>query len=86
MKHSAKVEKYSGTLRELARDIVNMRYDSFAEFYKYISEELLIDAKHDENLGHKKVSAKLKTISEKNSKLEKEILSLWEICERYMMK
>jgi hypothetical protein len=84
MKHPIKVEKYSGTLRELARDILNMRYDSLAELYRYLSEELLIDAKHDENLGHKKVSELLKKLAEDNVNSKEDADFLWEICEPYM--
>lgn len=84
MKHSKNVEKYPGTLRELARDIVNMRYDSFAELYKYISEELLTDSGHDKTLGHEDVSRLLKKIAEDNSINKEDAESLWKICKKYM--
>jgi hypothetical protein len=84
MKHPTKVEKYSGTNRELARDIINMRYDSLAEFFEYLSEELLMDAKNDESLGHKDVTNKLKKLAEDNSKSKEDALSLWKICEKHM--
>jgi hypothetical protein len=84
MKHTKKVEKYSGTLKELARDILNMRYDSLAELYKYLSEGLSADAEHDKILGHKQVSRLLKKLSENNLKSEEYARTLWKICKPYM--
>lgn len=37
IKHSKNVEKYNGSLKELAKDIGNMTYDSLALFLKRIS-------------------------------------------------
>ena len=92
MKHSENIERYQGTLKELARDIVNMRYDSVAKFYEYLAGELKEDSQKDSQRQSLKdssqkrtqLSKKLEEVAEDNLEIQKKMLSIWDLCKRYM--
>ncbi|MCK9595770.1 hypothetical protein M0R19_01125 [Candidatus Pacearchaeota archaeon] len=84
MKHLKSVEKYSGTLEELAKDIINMRYDSVAEFFEYLSEKLIADSINDYHRGRKQLSNKLLSASEKMLGAKEIMDSIWKICKEHM--
>jgi hypothetical protein len=60
VKHPDRVEKYPGSLKEMARDATNMRYDSLAEFVDYMADYLKQDSDADSERGRKKLESKIK--------------------------
>jgi hypothetical protein len=58
MKHPLKIERYNGTMEELARDIADLRYDVFISFFDKLGYELSKDQKKDFNAGRYQVSIK----------------------------
>lgn len=84
MKHLRYIEDYSKTLRNLARDIVDMRYDSVAEFFGYLAEELSEDAKNDGKRGRTQLSGKLESAARDSLELQKKMLSIWNLCKKHM--
>ena len=91
MKHPKTVEKYDGNLEELARDICNLRYDSFSELLEDLAnnlyEDSLADADRDslKYNGKKRIqlSSKLEDVAKKFDEAKKIMYSIWEICKPY---
>jgi hypothetical protein len=50
-KHKKTIEKYSGSLEELAEDIGNLHYESLTEFLFKLSEKLYNDSSKDVSLN-----------------------------------
>jgi len=55
-KHPKQIEKYSGSLKELAEDIGNLHYESLAEFLNHLSTKLDNDSDKDMSAGRIKLS------------------------------
>ncbi|MDP3698083.1 MAG: hypothetical protein Q8R47_00700 [Nanoarchaeota archaeon] len=85
-KHPLLVEKYSGSLEELALDIKNMRYDKVAEFLGYLAAQFKEEADKDSTNQKIKLGSKLYSASEYIFRSQEEIDSAWNICKRYMNK
>ena len=47
MKHKTYIEKYDGSLEELAEDIGNLRYDALTDLLKLLSAKLNKDSESD---------------------------------------
>lgn len=62
MKHPTTIEKYNGTLEELANDIGNLRYDCLAELFQHIHDKIIHDCINDFNKGRKRLAADLEFI------------------------
>jgi len=56
MRHSQTVEGFNGTLKELAIEIANLRYDSMAKLLSYTLFELERQSSHDKIIGRTKLS------------------------------
>ena len=56
MTHLENVEKYDGTLEELAVDVANLRYDKIGEFIRHLSNEILNQSLNDKSKGRPKLS------------------------------
>lgn len=84
MVHKTKVEKYNGTLQELAEDICNMRYDALAEFFKQLSVKLEKDSEADYNRNRFKLSLELFNAYSNLFISYKSIDRAWKICKKHM--
>lgn len=84
MKHPDKVEKYNGTLEELAKAVGNMKYDKTAEFIERLADELLRQAKGDYEKGRTKLAYRLRKTATRLYNSKKDMDKVWEICEPYM--
>lgn len=84
MKHPTKIEKYDGSLEELAEDIGNLRYDALAEFLSALSYKLKRDSNADEKRGREKLAQGLGDMGYKLllAKVDAEII--WDICKPHM--
>ena len=57
MTHRTNVERYSGTLAELAADLGDLRYDALGHF---LADELAADAAADEGRGRPRLAGTLR--------------------------
>ncbi|BAY84099.1 hypothetical protein NIES267_35950 [Calothrix parasitica NIES-267] len=83
MKHKIYLEKYDGSLEELAEDIGNLRYDALAEFLKLLSDKINKDSESDLSRNRVKLAACLKECSLELNQASIAIDKAWEICEPY---
>lgn len=84
MKHPKRVEKYDGSLKDLAKDIGKMSYDSMAEFTRYLVEDLKLQSEGDKEKGRKQL---VNIMNEAVRNLENSadhIDEAWRISEPYM--
>ncbi|MEM6752732.1 MAG: hypothetical protein AAF630_07170 [Cyanobacteria bacterium P01_C01_bin.38] len=83
MKHQTNIEKYDSSLKALAEDIGNLRYDALAEFLKLLSDKINQDAEKDLSRNRVKLAACLKECSLELNQASIAIDKAWEICEPY---
>jgi hypothetical protein len=84
MKHPDHVEKYDGTLDDLAKDIGRMRYDSVADFLEYLAKDLQAQADYDKSKERPQLSGTMYDIVDKLLEAKKQMDKAWRICEPYM--
>lgn len=84
MKHPITIEKYNGTIKELARDIANLRYDSLEEFLKWLNYEIYVDSEKDKQRGKIQLGKLLRNCSDNISESRLHIIHAWKICKKYM--
>jgi ADP-heptose:LPS heptosyltransferase len=75
MKHKTKVGIRS--LKKLAEDIGNLRYDALAEFFRHLKNKLLNDSEADLSRGRKKLARHLFDASMNMFMTEIEIRDCW---------
>ncbi len=83
-KHPASVEKYPGSLEDLARDLKNMRYDKLAEFLGYLAKHVEVEADNDAANGKIKLPLRLYAASKHLYGAQEEIDFAWKISKPYM--
>jgi hypothetical protein len=86
MKHPNKIEKYPGSLAELAKELGNLKYNSLAKFLKEIGDDLINQAKTDREKGRLQLASHLEASAQKIYEARDRINSAWDICEPYMKK
>lgn len=84
MKHLETIKKYDGTLKELARDLVNLRYDALATFLEELSTALAEDSVADEKRKRKRLSYCLSVASLDIQCAAYTIKDAWEICKKFI--
>lgn len=84
MKHTFNIEKYDGSLEELARDIASMRYNRLATFLYNLSKCIKNDSAKDTQLGRKKLGNNLKKLSEELDNCTYRTNDIWDDCVCYM--
>jgi len=82
--HPQRIVRYDGTLKELAEDIGNLRYDKQAELYNLLVEKHAEDSTNDRTGGRIQLSMMLSQISWQFVRLKESTLKAWEICKPYM--
>lgn len=82
--HKTEVEKYSGSLEELAIDIGNLRYDALEQFFMYLHEKISSDAFKDNARGREQLANLLWGISDALLDVESDARRAWEICKEYV--
>ena len=85
MIHKTTVEKYQGTLKELARDIGDLRYDALNEFLVELGEKIIDDGIKDKNRGRKKLYNALYMAFEGLNIAQQEIGNAWKICSTFVL-
>jgi hypothetical protein len=81
MIHRQDVERYPGSLVELAEDLGNLRYDALAEFLHALSKKLRVDGDADEARGRPKLARGLHEAGTALGESAKKIEEAWTICE-----
>src|SRR5207245_2651372 len=84
MVHRENIERYPGSLRELAEEIGNLRYDALAEFLHQLAAKLEADAAGDQRRGRPKLAVALGASAEGVAAAAAHIEQAWRICEPHM--
>lgn len=84
MIHREEIEKYPGTLTELANELGDLRYDALAVFLRALSEKLEQDADADSDRGRVKLSSALRESATLIKNAASDIERAWSICAPHM--
>jgi len=84
MIHREDVERYPGSLRELAEDVGNLRYDALAGFLRLLAAKLEADASADEGRGRARLAVALRASAADVAAAASDIEMAWRICEPHM--
>lgn len=84
MIHLDHVQKYDGSLAELAEDIGNLRYDALADFLRALSDKIASDGAKDYARNRVKLAAHLQHCAEKVHEAAIDCDQAWRICEPFM--
>ena len=85
-KHPTSVEKYPGSLEDLAKAIGSMRYDKVADFLGYLAQYAEFEAEKDLAGGKVKLPAELFLASKLLYQAQRIYESAWKISKPYMKK
>jgi len=83
-KHKEVVEKYEGTLQELAEDIGDLHYRELAKFLSHLNMKIYSDGCKDFGRGREKLSSELTKASTDLSNAGNHIYKAWKISEPFM--
>jgi len=84
MVHPDKVDRYSGTLDDLAEDLGNLRYDALGEFLRLLAAKIDRDAGTDEKRGRTQLSAALRNAAGLLAGAATDIQLAWRISEPHL--
>lgn len=82
--HHQTIERYSGTLAELAAELGDLRYDALASFLQSLEQKLSSDSQADAERGRARLSAALRVSAECLASAAQAIDDAWAICEPKM--
>lgn len=85
-RHPITLEKYAGSLDDLAKDVTQMRYDVVAKLFGSVAGNMHADAKADRTRGREQLATKLERIAHALDEAKEEMDAAWEICKPYMKK
>jgi NADH dehydrogenase FAD-containing subunit len=83
-KHKDHVEKYDGTIKELAEDIGDLRYDTLVEFLGHLSSKLKNDGIKDFNGGRENLADSLRIASVRIDFANQSVKEAWRISKPFM--
>lgn len=83
-KHKKTIEKYDGSLEELANDISNLRYDALEHLLLTLSTKLAKDSYADKERGRPKLGNALASASNQILHSTNSISEAWDISKPYM--
>ena len=83
MVHPKTVEKYSGTIEELAKDIGNLDYGSLKQLYTELGYKLANDAEKDKERGRVKLSSMLEKLADLMISAEMQTEEISNVCINY---
>lgn len=84
-RHSRNIEKYDGTLKELAEDIGDLHYEELPKLLLLLLEDkFLKDALNDRRGGRIKLANVLLNLSSKMYEAAEEAQNAWNISKPYM--
>ena len=83
-KHKKLVEKYDGSLKELAEDIGNLHYEELQKFFEGLSRKLIKDSFADHQKNRNKLGDELAFAAGNIIAASKNIGKAWDISKPYM--
>jgi hypothetical protein len=84
MIHREDVERYPGTLVELAADIGDLRYDTLAAFLRALAAKLDADGAADVRRGRHGLAAALRDAGVSVAEAAADVERAWSICAPHM--
>jgi hypothetical protein len=78
--HRRNIERYPGSLADLAGEVGDLRYDAVAEFVRALAAKLAADGDADAGRGRPKLASALHAASETLTSAAAEIDRVWAIC------
>jgi hypothetical protein len=84
MVHREEVERYPGTLAQLASDIGDLRYDALAIFLRALAAKLSSDANADAQRGRPQLARTLRGGASALGEAAAEVERAWAICAQHM--
>ena len=84
--HLEDISKYKGTLKQLANDIGDLRYDKMEKLLGYLESKIRRDSGVDKKAGRDKLGGRLTYAAGAISELRNQIRRAWIICAPYMTK
>ena len=84
MKHPIKIENYSGSIKELSRDIANLRYDVLEIFLNDLALAILDDSKKDHSNGRLMLSKSLEKTTVALFDAKNNIINAWNIAKLHI--
>src|SRR4051812_5717721 len=84
MIHHEEVERYQGTLTQLAGDVGDLRYDALAAFLRLLAAKLESDGIADAHRDRPQLASALRKGAAAVQEAGAEIERAWSICARHM--
>lgn len=84
MKHPVEIEKYDGSLTDLAEDLGNLRYDALRDFLNQLAIKLYRDGMADFAADRRQLGEKLFLASISLEEVAELVHRAWVICEPRM--
>jgi hypothetical protein len=78
--HRERVERYPGSLEELASDLGDLRYDALARFLDALASKLARDARGDESQGRPRLAGHLGEAAQTLANAAASVGDTWKIC------
>ncbi len=82
--HKDRIEKYNGSLKELAEEVGNLKYDAFDEFLIHLVGKVKKDGDKDYEAGRKQLGSTLREASSFLHEAKRKIDEAWKISKKYM--
>ncbi len=83
MIHKSDIENYAGTMKDLAEEIGNLKYDALSKFLSLLADKIETDGDKDKSRNRVKLAKNLHNCSNKLRESKLEIDEAWIICEPY---
>ena len=85
MIHPKQIDRFNGSLTELAEDLGNLQYDVLAEVLGLLAAKIEQDVTKDSERGRVKLAASLKQCADNLNNAEDAIIQAWAICQPYII-
>ena len=83
MIHKNSIEKYAGTMEELAEEIGDLKYNALSEFLELLADKIQLDGTKDNSRNRLKLAKHLHDCSDQLRQAQLSIDKAWVICEPY---
>lgn len=84
MSHPTALDAYDGTLKELAHDVANLRYDALQEFLDALRHQLVSDGGKDFKRGRRRLAEDLRLAAGAVAGASISIGDAWTICKDHV--
>ena len=82
--HKDRVEKYDGSLKQLAQDVAGLKYDAFNKFLTHLADKIKKDGDKDYKADRKQLGSVLREASSFLNEAKIRISKAWMISKKYM--